>query len=166
MANELTVSYQYTKQDIINFVLDSFSFEKIRCSLFLIMNLTAFAIGIVFLLLKNYPLCVLFIGFSIIAFPIILFLSFITASNALKIITNVVCTLKDDGINFISNLGDNLIPYKEIHDVKVTEELIFLYISKGSALMIPKRAFKNREKSIDFAAALMERFKRATTPQI
>ena len=27
MANELTVSYQYTKQDIINFVLDSFSFE-------------------------------------------------------------------------------------------------------------------------------------------
>lgn len=166
MTNEMTVSYQYTKQDIINFVLDSYSFEKIRCSLFLIMNLTAFTIGLVFLCLKNYPLCVLFIGFSLIAFPLILFLSFITASNSLKIITNVVCTLKDDGISFISNLGDNLIPYKDVHDVKVTEELIFLYISKGSALMIPKRAFKNKEKAIDFAAALMERFKRATTPAV
>ena len=45
----------------------------------------------------------IFYDATIIAFPIILFLSFITASNALKIITNVVCTLKDDGINFISN---------------------------------------------------------------
>ncbi len=155
--DELTVSFQYTKQDIANFVLDSYSFEKVRCTLFLIFNISAFTIGIVFLLTHKIALGVLFIGISIIAFPIILYISYVTARNSLKIITNVVCTLNNEGLSYMSNLGNNIIQYKDICDVKVTEELIFVYISKNSTLIIPKRAFKSPDKAIDFAALLTER---------
>ena len=158
---ELTVSFQYTKQDIINFVLDSYSFEKVRCTLFLIFNISAFTIGLIFLLSHKIPLGVLFIGVSIIAFPIVLYASYITAKNSLKIITNVVCTLKEEGLSYMSNLGDNIVPYKDICDVKVTEELIFVYVSKNSTFIIPKRAFKSLDKALDFAALLTEKYKKS-----
>lgn len=158
---DLTVSFQYTKQDIANFVLDSYSFEKVRCTLFLIFNISAFTIGTVFLLTHKIPLGVLFIGVSLIAFPIVLYASYATAANSLKIITNVVCTIKEEGLSFMSNLGDNIIQYKDICDVKVTEELIFVYMSKNSTVIIPKRAFKSLDKAIDFAALLTERYRNA-----
>lgn len=158
---KLTVSFQYTKQDIINFVLDSYSFEKVRCTLFLIFNISAFIIGIIFLLSNKIPFGVLFIGISIIAFPIILYASYITAKNSLKVITNVVCTLQEDGLSYMSNLGDNIVPYKDICDVKITEELIFIYVAKNSTFIIPKRAFKSLDKAINFAAALTEKYKTA-----
>jgi len=158
---ELNVSFQYTKQDIINFVLDSYSFEKVRCTLFLIFNISAFTIGLVFLLSHKIPLGVLFIGVSIIAFPIVLYASYITAKNSLKVITNVVCTLKEDGLSYMSNLGDNIVPYKDICDVKVTEELIFVYVAKNSTFIIPKRAFKSLDKALDFAALLTEKYKKS-----
>ena len=159
--DDLSVSFQYTKQDIINFVLDSYSFEKVRCTLFLIFNISAFIIGVVFLLSHKFPMGVLFIGVSIIAFPIVLYASYITATNSLKVITNVVCTLQEDGLSYTSNLGDNIVPYKDICDVKVTEELIFVYVGKNSTFIIPKRAFKSLDKALDFAAILTERYKKA-----
>ncbi|MBR2525107.1 YcxB family protein [bacterium] len=159
--DDLSVSFQYTKQDIINFVLDSYSFEKVRCTLFLIFNISAFIIGVVFLLSHKFPMGVLFIGVSIIAFPIVLYASYITATNSLKVITNVVCTLQEDGLSYMSNLGDNIVPYKDICDVKVTEELIFVYVGKNSTFIIPKRAFKSLDKALDFAAILTERYKKA-----
>lgn len=158
---ELTVSFQYTKQDIINFVLDSYSFEKVRCTLFLIFNISAFIIGLVFLLSHKIPMGVFFIGISIVAFPIVLYASYITAKNSLKVITNVVCTLKEEGLSYMSNLGDNTVPYKDICDVKVTEELIFVYIDKSSTFIIPKRAFKSLDKALDFAAVLTEKYKKS-----
>ena len=159
--DDLSVSFQYTKQDIINFVLDSYSFEKVRCTLFLIFNISAFIIGVVFLLSHKFPMGVLFIGVSIIAFPIVLYASYITPTNSLKVITNVVCTLQEDGLSYMSNLGDNIVPYKDICDVKVTEELIFVYVGKNSTFIIPKRAFKSLDKALDFAAILTERYKKA-----
>ena len=54
--DDLTVSYQYTKQDIVNFVLDSYSFEKVRCTLLLVFNLSAFIAGVVFLFMHKIPL--------------------------------------------------------------------------------------------------------------
>ena len=157
--DELTVSFQYTKQDIINFVLDSYSFEKVRCTLFLIFNISAFVIGLIFLLTGKIPIGILFIGVSVIAFPIVLYASFLTASNSLKVITNVVCTLKEDGLSYMSNLGDNIVSYNDISDVKITEELIFVYLNKNSTFIIPKRAFKSVDKAIDFASALLEKSK-------
>ena len=71
--------------------------------------------------------------------------------------------MKDDGVNFISNFGDTLIPFKDINDVKVTESLIFIYISKNSALVVPKRAFRDSTKAIDFAARLVDRFNKSKT---
>lgn len=155
---DLTVSYQYTKQDIANFVLDSYSFEKVRCTLLLIFNITAFIIGVIFICLQKPAIGVLFIGVSLIVFPMLLYASFITAEKTLKQITNVVCTLKDEGLSFMTNLGNNVILYKDICDIKLTEELIFIYVGKNSTLMIPKRAFKSLEKALDFASALMSRF--------
>ncbi len=155
---ELTVSFQYTKQDIINFVLDSYSFEKVRCTLFLIFNLSAFIIGLIFLFSHKYHLAFLFIGISIVAFPIVLYASYRTACNSLKVITDVVCTIKDEGLSYMSNLGDNVIPYSDIYDVRVTEELIFVYVGKHSTFMIPKRAFKSLDKALDFAAVLTEKY--------
>ncbi|MBR1942375.1 YcxB family protein [bacterium] len=163
---ELSVSYQYTKQDIANFVLDSYSFEKVRCTLFLIFNISAFTIGVIFLFMHKIPLGVLFIGVSLVAFPIVLYASYVTAKNSLKIITNVVCTLKDEGLSFMSNLGDNLIAYNDICDVKVTEELIFVYVDKNSTVIIPKRVFKSLDKALDFAALLTERYKNAILSKI
>ena len=96
-------------------------------------------------------------------FPLILFLTYITVRNSLRVLSSVVCTLKDDGVNFISNFGDTLIPFKDINDVKVTESLIFIYISKNSALVVPKRAFKDSTKAIDFAARLVDRFNKSKT---
>lgn len=157
--DELTVSFQYTKQDIANFVLDSYSFEKVRCTLFLIFNISAFTMGLVFLFSHKIPLGVLFIGISLIAFPIILYISYLTAYKSLKMITNVVCTLREEGFSYMSNLGDNIIPYHDICDVKVTEFLIFVYVGKNSTLIIPKRAFKNLNKAIEFAAVLTEKYK-------
>jgi len=157
--DELTVSFQYTKQDIINFVLDSYSFEKVRCTLFLIFNISAFVIGLIFLLTGKIPMGILFIGVSVIAFPIVLYASFLTASNSLKVITNVVCTLKEDGLSYMSNLGDNIVSYNDISDVKITEELIFVYLNKNSTFIIPKRAFKSIDKAIDFASVLLEKSK-------
>lgn len=154
---DLTVSYQYTKQDIANFVLDSYSFEKVRCTLLLIFNITAFVIGVVFICLHNIPMGVLFIGVSLIVFPMLLYASFVTAEKTLKQITNVVCTLKEDGLSFMTNMGENIIPYKDICDIKLTEELIFIYVGKTSTLMVPKRAFKSLEKALDFASALISR---------
>ena len=157
--DELTVSFQYTKQDIINFVLDSYSFEKVRCTLFLIFNISAFVIGLIFLLTGKIPMGILFIGVSVIAFPIVLYASFLTAANSLKVITNVVCTLKEDGLSYMSNLGDNIVSYNDISDVKITEELIFVYLNKNSTFIIPKRAFKSIDKAIDFASVLLEKSK-------
>ncbi len=159
--DEITVSFQYTKQDIANFVLDSYSFEKVRCTLFLIFNISAFTIGLIFLFTHKIPLGVLFIGISLIAFPMVLYASYATASKSLKQITNVVCTLKEAGLSFMSNFGDNVIAYKDICDVKITEELIFVYMSKNSTIIIPKRAFKSVDKAIDFAALLTEKYKNA-----
>lgn len=158
---DLTVSYQYTKQDIANFVLDSYSFEKVRCTLLLIFNITAFIIGVIFICLQKVAIGVLFIGVSLIVFPMLLYASFVTAEKTLKQITNVVCSITDDGLSFMTNLGNNVIPYKDICDIKLTEELIFVYVSKNSTLMIPKRAFKSLEKALDFASALMSRFNNA-----
>lgn len=157
--DDLSVSFQYTKLDIANFVFDSYSFEKVRCTLFLIFNISAFIIGVIFLFMHKIPMGVLFIGISLIVFPLMLYASFITASKSLNNITNVVCTLKDDGLSFMSNFGDNLVEYKDICNVKVTEELIFVYVGKKSTLIIPKRAFKSLDKAIDFAALLTERYK-------
>lgn len=158
---DLTVTFQYTKQDIINFVLDSYSFEKVRCTLFLIFNISSFIIGLIFLILNKIHLGILFIGVSLVAFPIVLYASYITAKNSLKVITNVACTLKEDGLSYMSNLGDNVVSYKDICDVKVTEELIFVYVDKNSTFIIPKRAFKSLDKALDFAAVLTERYKKA-----
>ena len=156
---DLTVSYQYTREDIMNFVLDTFSFERVRCTLFLIFNVASFIIGVVFFCMHNIPMGCLFVAFSIMVFPLILFLTYITVRNSLRVLSSVVCTLKDDGVNFISNFGDTLIPFKDINDVKVTEALIFIYISKNSALVVPKRAFKDSTKAIDFAAKLIDSIK-------
>ncbi len=157
---DLSVSFQYTKQDIANFVLDSYSFEKVRCTLFLIFNITTFVIGTVFLLTHKIQLGIIFIGISFIAFPLILYASYATALNSLKNITNVVCTLTDDGLSYMSNLGNNIVEYKDILEVKVTTELIFVYVGKTSTLIIPKRAFKSTEKCIDFASKLIEKTKK------
>lgn len=159
--DDLSVSFQYTKLDIINFVLDSYSFEKVRCTLFLIFNISAFIIGAIFLFIHKIPMGVLFIGISLIVFPLMLYASYITASKSLNSITNVVCTLKDEGMSFMSNFGDNIVEYKDICEVKVTEELIFIYVGKKSTLIIPKRAFKSLDKAIDFAALLTERYQNA-----
>ena len=159
--DELTVSYQYTKQDIANFVLDSYSFEKVRCTLFLIFNITAFITGIIFIIMHKIPLGIIFIGISLIVFPTLLYLSYITAEKTLKQITTVACTLKEDGMSFMTNVGENLIPYKDICDIKLTEELIFVYVGKNSTLMIPKRAFKSLEKALDFASVLISRYNEA-----
>ena len=157
---DLSVSFQYTKQDIANFVLDSYSFEKVRCTLFLIFNITTFVIGTVFLLTHKIQLGIIFIGISFIAVPLILYASYATALNSLKNITNVVCTLTDDGLSYMSNLGNNIVEYKDILEVKVTTELIFVYVGKTSTLIIPKRAFKSTEKCIDFASKLIEKTKK------
>lgn len=158
---DLTVSYQYNKLDVINFVLDSYSFEKVRCSLILILNSSLFVVGIVSLFFNQIPMGIFLILFAIVIFPILLYLTYITARNSLKMITSVICTLKDEGLDFISNLGESLVPFKDIYEVKVTEELIFVYISKVNVLIIPKRAFTSREKAIDFAAALIDRCNKA-----
>ena len=164
--DDLSVSFQYTKLDIANFVFDSYSFEKVRCTLFLIFNISAFIIGVIFLFMHKLPIGVLFIGISIIVFPLMLYASYITASKSLNSITNVVCTLKDEGLSFMSNFGDNVINYKDICEVKVTEELIFVYVGEKSTLIIPKRAFKSLDKAIDFAALLTERYKKAKSVNI
>ncbi len=164
--DDLSVSFQYTKLDIANFVFDSYSFEKVRCTLFLIFNISAFIIGVIFLFMHKLPIGVLFIGISIIVFPLMLYASYITASKSLNSITNVVCTLKDEGLSFMSNFGDNVINYKDICEVRVTEELIFVYVGEKSTLIIPKRAFKSLDKAIDFAALLTERYKKAKSVTI
>ncbi len=164
--DDLSVSFQYTKLDIANFVFDSYSFEKVRCTLFLIFNISAFIIGVIFLFMHKFPIGVLFIGISIIVFPLMLYASYLTASKSLNSITNVVCTLKDEGLSFMSNFGDNVINYKDICEVKVTEELIFVYVGEKSTLIIPKRAFKSLDKAIDFAALLTERYKKAKSVNI
>ena len=157
--NELTVQYSYTKQDVINFVLDTISFEKIRCTLFLIFNLTTLIIGIVFLFKHLFLLGVFFIAVSMLVFPLVLFLTYKLMERSICVITGVVCTLKDNGIDFITNLGDSLFEYKEIYDIKVTDELILVYISEKNAIVIPKRAFKTKEASYNFTAKLLEDFK-------
>ena len=164
--DDLSVSFQYTKLDIANFVFDSYSFEKVRCTLFLIFNISAFIIGVIFLFMHKFPIGFLFIGISIIVFPLMLYASYIIASKSLNSITNVVCTLKDEGLSFMSNFGDNVINYKDICEVKVTEELIFVYVGEKSTLIIPKRAFKSLDKAIDFAALLTERYKKAKSVNI
>ena len=159
---ELSVSFQYTKPDIANFVLDSYSFEKVRCTLFLIFNITAFVIGTVFLFTHKIPLGIFFIGVSFVAFPLILYASYAAAAKSLKSITNVVCTLTEDGLSYMTNLGNNVISYKDILEIKVTNELIFVYVDKTSTFIIPKRAFKSTEKAIDFASRLIEMTKTNT----
>ena len=63
---DLTVSYQYNKLDVINFVLDSYSFEKVRCSLILILNSSLFVVGIVSLFFNQIPMGIFLILFAIV----------------------------------------------------------------------------------------------------
>lgn len=163
---ELTVSYKYTKQDIINFVLDSYSFEKVRCTLLLIFNITAFVTGIIFLFMHQINLGLFFIGISLIVLPIMLYASITTAQKTLSQISDVVCTLKEDCLSFMTNIGDNIIQYHDICDIKVTEELIFVYVGKNSALIIPKRAFKSVDKALDFASLLISKHNQAKLNRI
>lgn len=164
--NDLTVSFNYNRQDVMNFVFDTLSFEKIRCTLILIFNLTCLVIGIIFLIKKIWLLGILFVLVSLFVLPLILYLTYLAMAQSISEISSVVCTLKDNGINFITSLGDSTFEYKELFDVKITQELILVYLDDKKAIAIPKRAFKTRETATEFCAKLMERFSDAVVQKI
>ena len=58
-------------------------------------------------------------------------------------------------INIFKNYSIVTRLFKEIYDIKVTDELILVYISDKNAIVIPKRAFKTKEASYNFTAKLL-----------
>ena len=72
MADSLSVSFRYTKEDILNVVIESLGFDIKRCWLMLFGILLLLCVAGYFVLIKVYIVTILFVLFALAFVPVTL----------------------------------------------------------------------------------------------
>ncbi|MBR1907505.1 hypothetical protein IJ818_01035 [bacterium] len=154
MADSLSVSFQYTKEDILNVAIESLGFDIAKCWLILITAVIFFCLGVYFLWIKLYIAAIILIFAAILFVPIYIFIAYLNLSTALKVLTDCVYTIEKKQLIAGSNLGFQYFDLKDIDRVVLTKPVIFIYVTKKNAYFIPIRAFNSEEKANKFITEL------------
>jgi len=154
MTDSLSVSFKYTREDILNVVIESLGFDIKRCWSILILMLLAIIASIYCILIKLYIFAGLLIFIALLFVPVYIVIAYLNLASALKILTDCVYTIEDNQLIAGSNLGFQYFNLKDIDKVVLTKPIIFIYVSKKNAYFIPIRAFNSSEKANKFITEL------------
>ena len=94
MADSLSVSFRYTKEDILNVVIESLGFDIKRCWLMLFGILLLLCVAGYFVLIKVYMVTILFVLFALAFVPVYIFIAYMNLSSALGVLTDCVYTIE------------------------------------------------------------------------
>ena len=86
MADSLSVSFRYTKEDILNVVIESLGFDIKRCWLMLFGILLLLYVAGYFVLIKVYMVTILFVLFALAFVPVYIFIAYMNLSSALRVL--------------------------------------------------------------------------------
>jgi hypothetical protein len=67
--------------------------------------------------------------------------------------------ISDSAFQILSSTGELTLPWTSILSIKRANERLFLFITRYSAYIVPRRAFETEEEFANFAAAAAERWK-------
>lgn len=154
MADSLSVSFQYTREDILNVVIESLGFDLKKCWLMLLALVLLVSFAGYFLWIKLFMVAILFIVVAILFVPVYIFIAYLNLSSALRVLTDCVYTIEKNQLIAGSNLGFQYFDFKNIDRVVMTKPILFIYVTKKNAYFIPIRAFNSDEKANKFITAL------------
>lgn len=154
MADSLSVSFRYTKEDILNVVIESLGFDVKKCWLMFLTILILLGLGGYFIWINLYAVAIGVIAISLLFVPIYLCIAYLNLSSALKILTDCVYTIEKKQLIAGSNLGFQYFDFKNIDRVVMTKPVLFIYVTKKNAYFIPIRAFNSEEKANKFITEL------------
>lgn len=154
MTDSLSVSFKYTREDILNIVVESLGFDIKKSWSMLISIVFLLIFGIYFLFTKLYILAIVFVIIAIMLVPVYLIIAYLNLASALKVLTDCVYTLEDNQLIAGSNLGFHYFNFKDIDRIVLTKPVVFIYVSKKNAYFIPVRAFSSEEKANQFITKL------------
>jgi len=154
MSDSLSVSFKYTREDILNVVIESLGFDIKKCWLMLLLIILLLLAGAYFLFTKLFIVSILFIVSAVLVVPVYIFIAYVNLASALKILTDCVYTLEDNQLIAGSNLGFNYFKFRDIDRIVMTKPILFIYVTKKNAYFIPIRAFSSEEKANKFITEL------------
>lgn len=154
MADSLSVSFKYTKEDILNVVIESLGFDVKRCWLMLLGILLLLVVAGYFVVIKVYMVTILFVLFALAFVPVYIFIAYLNLASALGVLTDCVYTIEKNQLIAGSNLGFQYFDFKNIDRIVLTKPILFVYVTKKNAYFIPIRAFSSEEKANKFITEL------------
>jgi len=154
MTDSFSVSFQYTKEDILNVTIESLGFDIAKCWLILIVSIGFFCLGGYFIWTKFYTIAIPFIFGAVLLAPAYIFIAYLNLYSALNVLTDCVYTLEKNQLIAGSNLGFQYFDYKDIDRIVLTKPIIFIYVTKKNAYFIPIRAFNSEDKANKFITEL------------
>ena len=154
MTDSLSVSFQYTREDILNVVVESLGFDVAKCWFMLLVIAFFVFTSLYFLFVKSFILSILFICAAIIIVPIYIVIAYLNLASALKVLTDCVYTIEQNQLIAGSNLGFQYFNFEDIDRIVMTKPILFIYVTKKNAYFIPIRAFNSEEKANKFITEL------------
>lgn len=154
MSDSLSVSFRYTKEDILNVVIESLGFDVLRCWLLLLSIIFFVFAGVYCFWIKLHVLTIVFAFVAISIVPVYITIAYLSLALALKVLTDCVYTLEKNQLIAGSNLGFQYFKFNDIDRVVLTKPILFIYVTKKNAYFIPIRAFSTEEKANNFITEL------------
>ena len=145
---------KYTREDILNVVVESLSFDIAKCWIMLCIIIFTVILGIYFLLSKMFLIACLLIFTAIMIVPVYIIVAYLNLASALKVLTDCVYTIEQNQLIAGSNLDFHYFKFKDIDRIVMTKPILFIYVTKKNAYFIPIRAFSSEEKANKFITEL------------
>lgn len=158
MTNSHSVSFRYSKEDILNYVVETLALQKGKCFGILLLILALFVLAIAAFTVKFNIFGVLIIVIALLIVPVTIFLMFLNVLGTISHLTDCVFTVENNSLIIASNLGVEKYLVKDLFDIVATKTFILIYIYKKTAYGIPIRAFSDEEKASMFLNALKLHF--------
>ncbi len=154
MSDSLSVSFRYTKEDILNVVIETLGFDVLRCWLLLLLIIFFVFAGVYCFWIKLHVLTIVFAFVAISIVPVYITIAYLSLALVLKVLTDCVYTLEKNQLIAGSNLGFQYFKFSDIDRVIMTKPILFIYVTKKNAYFIPIRAFSSEEKANKFITEL------------
>lgn len=154
MTNSHTVSFRYSKEDVLNYVVETLGLARVKCTLMFLLIVTLLVLAIILYCMNLKILSVILLLVALFTVPATLFLMYLNVASTLSYLTDCVFTTEDDKLIIASNLGVETYLIKDLNNIVVTDTFILIYISKKVAFGVPIRAFSDRDKARAFISNL------------
>ena len=154
MSDSLSVSFKYTREDVLNVVIESLGFDTAKCWLLFLFIILLVSVGIYFLITKLIIVGIMFIISALVVVPMYIFIAYVNLNSALKVLTDCVYTLENNQLIAGSNFGFQYFNFRDIDRIVLTKPVLFIYVTKRNAYFIPIRAFSSDEKANTFITKL------------